>query len=635
MPTPGAFDSFITASQPFRVAAPKTGSTGGFDTFISAALPFPTYAAAAVATGITGTLSATLQAGTLAATATHGAAPPSATLAVTLQPATLAATGSLGAITTPTFYVDYANGNDTTGTGASGAPWKTLGKFLSSAANGDACRLRGGDVAGQHYYERNLSTSKTGLTIRNDTGHTPIFRATTATTGWTKTAGLTNVYEAADTDTNCFGVWNGATELATTASTAACDALTNSFFFDNPGDKLYVNIGGGAPVSIDRIPSAQGFLTAGGVGLTLDGLTYEYGFSGLALSAGPTVRNCSFRRFSANGTTRFAMSINGTGAIINNCTIAFTRLVNAAQGIIIESTAQSAAISDCAISGAFRGIQIVGGAGHTVDRCQMTAVYEDGVQCTGTAIVKDCVTAGFRHIGFQSRLATGNATYIRCISYIAAGHSEDGINGFVVEVDATGSFYHCIAANLLRGVGTNTRGFFFVTTAAACSVVNCIVYGCDNGIQDDTGSPGTKDYNCVYGNTANYVSLSPGPHDIQVDPQFVSPSSDDYHLQAGSPCRNAGLVIAGVNDGYSGSAPDIGTYELLLVVGTLSATLKPATLAATGTHGALPGRTGSLAVTLKAATLQASGGDPDAPLVIAVARGAVYSPAAAAIVYGA
>jgi hypothetical protein len=52
-------------------------------------------------------------------------------------------------------------------------------------------------------------------------------------------------------------------------------------------------------------------------------------------------------------------------------------------------------------------------------------------------------------------------------------------------------------------------------------------------------------------------------------------------LQSGSPCRNAGIAIAGINDGYAETAPDIGALEYVgyIVVGS-DATLRHAKAAA-------------------------------------------------------
>jgi hypothetical protein len=45
------------------------------------------------------------------------------------------------------------------------------------------------------------------------------------------------------------------------------------------------------------------------------------------------------------------------------------------------------------------------------------------------------------------------------------------------------------------------------------------------------------------------------------DPLFVNEAEFDFHLGAGSPAIDAGVVIAGVTDGYLGAAPDLGAHE--------------------------------------------------------------------------
>lgn len=51
---------------------------------------------------------------------------------------------------------------------------------------------------------------------------------------------------------------------------------------------------------------------------------------------------------------------------------------------------------------------------------------------------------------------------------------------------------------------------------------------------------------------------SPNP---SADPLFANAAGNDYTLQAGSPAIDAGVVIAGLTDGYLGAAPDCGAYE--------------------------------------------------------------------------
>jgi hypothetical protein len=70
---------------------------------------------------------------------------------------------------------------------------------------------------------------------------------------------------------------------------------------------------------------------------------------------------------------------------------------------------------------------------------------------------------------------------------------------------------------------------------------------------------GTGVYKATY--TAFETAYGGTTHSVKTDPLFVNAATPDFHLQAGSPCINAGLAIVGINDGYSGSAPDIGAYE--------------------------------------------------------------------------
>jgi hypothetical protein len=93
--------------------------------------------------------------------------------------------------------------------------------------------------------------------------------------------------------------------------------------------------------------------------------------------------------------------------------------------------------------------------------------------------------------------------------------------------------------------------------------------------------PGATDYNDLYATGANgstarvdnnwYPTLadwrghssSPDGHSIAEDPLFDS--LGDYHIQAGSPCRNSGIAIAGIDTDLEGetrdSLPDIGADE--------------------------------------------------------------------------
>lgn len=67
-----------------------------------------------------------------------------------------------------TYYVDGVGGNDTTGTGATGTPWKTLAKAYNSSAAGDTIKVRSAT------YTQTLNLAKANQIWEADTGATPI-----------------------------------------------------------------------------------------------------------------------------------------------------------------------------------------------------------------------------------------------------------------------------------------------------------------------------------------------------------------------------------------------------------------------------------------------------------------------------
>ena len=93
---------------------------------------------------------------------------------------------------------------------------------------------------------------------------------------------------------------------------------------------------------------------------------------------------------------------------------------------------------------------------------------------------------------------------------------------------------------------------------ADVSIVNSIFYGNNQtyGKDINVGQSTTVDINYSDVDMPDYAT---GNHNLNnINPLFVNPSQGDFHLQANSPCIDAGLDI-GLP--YNGNAPDMGCYE--------------------------------------------------------------------------
>lgn len=472
------------------------------------------------------------------------------------------------------WYIDWINGNDATGDGSSGNPFKTLGQALDSCADGDRIWVRAQD--GAVYLERGLSSSKSNLRISPQLGHSPIFSPADLYESWTATGGTTNVFETSYTLTAILGVWNGAIQLTSVASVAACDALTNSYFFDNPGNLLHVNVGGGAPAGIYCSRNTQRVVDFSGNGIIFEDMPIQWGTGAIRFD-GDSCRldGVTIRYIQGTSSAQTVVSVNGSDCLLRNLTMT----IQGAVGIRGGSGADNLTIRDCVIvrdfgNNAGEGIYFEGGVGHVMENVTITGGNEAGVRCRGTGTFTRVVVKNFGRIGFYSDQG-GDMTCIRCEAYLVSDTDATESFGFVADEDtlpANLACYHCVAANIERndrppvsgptGFGCNTSGNFVIK--------NCISWNNYRGFAN-TGSfsPATftVTYNCAFANyVANYIGFSPDASNLSVDPGFLDEPHDDYSLAATSLCIDAGVAIPGVNDDYYGYAPDIGAYEYVPTV---------------------------------------------------------------------
>jgi len=180
--------------------------------------------------------------------------------------------------------------------------------------------------------------------------------------------------------------------------------------------------------------------------------------------------------------------------------------------------------------------------------------------------------------GTDSNIACSNNKWIRNVSWGATSRGR-----------SLGIFLRC-ASNMLIANNTfvNMDQFVFaIGTSSGFSgsidnmrITNNISYmnsGKVYGIDTAISSTVSVDNNLEYIGSGAYIGSVTGKgstnslatftswsglekNGINADPKFVNLSGGDYHLAAGSPAIDRGVVIAGVTDGSNGP-PDLGRYE--------------------------------------------------------------------------
>lgn len=100
-------------------------------------------------------------------------------------------------------------------------------------------------------------------------------------------------------------------------------------------------------------------------------------------------------------------------------------------------------------------------------------------------------------------------------------------------------------------------------------IANTIIMSYEVGISGSGPMTPTIDYNDLWNNaTANYelpAGVATGTHNVSLNPYFVDPSSEDYHLESTSPCIDTGTATGAPDFDIEGkprdAQPDIGAYE--------------------------------------------------------------------------
>lgn len=128
-----------------------------------------------------------------------------------------------------------------------------------------------------------------------------------------------------------------------------------------------------------------------------------------------------------------------------------------------------------------------------------------------------------------------------------------------------------INCSIIGNTAPGGGGIHVSKSADPITVINTIIAYNSSGVDSQDGSSRlVSRHNCYYANTAyHYRNLAAGPGDITADPKLNDYKKGNYHLDAGSPCIDAGdggAVKAEWTDADGkeriwGTGVDIGAFE--------------------------------------------------------------------------
>ena len=191
-----------------------------------------------------------------------------------------------------------------------------------------------------------------------------------------------------------------------------------------------------------------------------------------------------------------------------------------------------------------------------------------GVVMTATSVINNAASqqgggvAAYRHVDIVNSLFARNSSFAGAAVWMWGTDAvEARLRHLTVVSPTVGTAYPSAAAFLVHGG----------TTAL---ITNTIVVGYPYAIEAFQGGTVYEDYNLYHGlgtspfnETGGVVHT--GAHSLfDLDPLFVNPGEDDYHIGAGSPAINAGIDL-GITEDLDGDPrvpglpPDIGADEFV------------------------------------------------------------------------
>ena len=526
--------------------------------------------------------------------------------------------------------IGFANSAGTGVTTIIGSSNEVRGIDLQAANTSPATSVQGNTISGI-----TQTSSRASTTI----GLSAFIGISLSTSAGAQGAGL---YDIGGTTGNTIGSLDGSSgivinETSTTANTARIVGIlvfdsANNIISNNNIGTLTINSGGtGTTVGFSGIllntSSGTPTMTVsnntiGGTGANsiIDNIVGDYAMYAIAKNAGTadltvtgnTVRNMTGNATSnatgtvvmsgivsqAAGTGVTTISRNTVHSLTNNAVSAFLGAIYAID-MTLPSTAnvvERNLVHSISLTSGSNNSQLVGiimrGAGSATYRNNMVRL---GLNAAGASITSGISIRGIVDTAGATADYYFNSVYIGGSGVASASNSLAFTSSVVTNV-------HSIQDNIFWNARSNASGAgknYAISVAGTAPNPPGLTSN-----NNDLYATGTGGFVGLF-NAADQLALSNwqtatglDAASISANPLFVAPngtaSTVDLHIQAGSPCINAGVTIAGITNDFDNdtrdAAPDIGADE---IVAAASATTLTAD-AATGSYGGTVNLTATL-----------------------------------------
>lgn len=207
-------------------------------------------------------------------------------------------------------------------------------------------------------------------------------------------------------------------------------------------------------------------------------------------------------------------------------------------------------------------------------------VNGSGIKARGSAVIKQNTTLGNAFCGIELGYnGTTNVVYV-VTGNIVGNNADGGINetskgsgiisltaenntlynnGFPAEIVANDNLNVLVLKNNIA-YASPSRYAIKLTVTQSSAIIDY-----NDGYRTDASV--SIYYNSGSATFTTWQGLGYDSHGLNSNPLFLDTASYNFYLQPTSPCRDTGTIIAGINDGTSGStlyfntAPDIGAIE--------------------------------------------------------------------------